>query len=200
LMREVSHAIALETKARGIRQILSPVINIASDVRWGRVEETYGEDPFLTSAMGVAYVSSFEKMDIVTTPKHLIANVGDGGRDSYPIHFNERFMEEIHFPPFKACIEQGGIRSVMTSYNTYDGTACSANDWLLNQKLKKDWKFDGFVISDANATGGSVVLHNTASTYAEASRQAIKQRMNTINYSHPAYWIPPAIEQGSMMP
>lgn len=180
LMRQVSTAIALETKGRGIRQILSPVINSATDVRWGRVEETYGEDPFLTSAMAVAYVSSFEKMDIVTTPKHLIANVGDGGRDSYPIHLNERFMEEIHFPPFKACFAIGGTRSVMTSYNTYDGVACSANDWLLNQKLKKEWKFDGFVISDANATGGSVVLHNTASDYADASRQAISGGLDVI--------------------
>lgn len=187
LMREVSRAIALETKARGIRQILSPVINIASDVRWGRVEETYGEDPFLTSAMGVAYVSSFEKMGIITTPKHLIANVGDGGRDSYPIHFNERFLEEIHFPPFKACISQGGARSVMTSYNTYDGTASSANDWMLNQKLKKEWGFGGFVISDANATGGSVVLHKTARNYSEASKLAISGGLDVIfqtDYEH----------------
>lgn len=90
LMHAVSNAIAHETKARGIRQILSPVINIASDVRWGRTEETYGEDPFLTSAMAVAFVSEFEKKNIITTPKHFIANVGDGGRDSYPIYYNER--------------------------------------------------------------------------------------------------------------
>jgi beta-glucosidase len=92
LMRQVATAIAHETKARGIRQILSPVVNIANDVRWGRVEETYGEDPFLTSAMGVAFVSSFERMNIITSPKHFIANVGDGGRDSYPIHFSERLL------------------------------------------------------------------------------------------------------------
>jgi beta-glucosidase len=187
LMRKVSHAIALETKARGIRQILSPVINIASDVRWGRVEETYGEDPMLTAAMAVAYVSSFEKMNIITTPKHLIANVGDGGRDSYPIHLNERFLEEIHFPPFKACFESGGSRSVMTSYNSYDGIACSANDWILNQKLKREWGFKGFVISDANATGGTVVLHNTAANFPEASRQAITGGLDVIfqtEYEH----------------
>ena len=92
LMQTVANSIANETKARGIRDILSPVINIASDVRWGRTEETYGEDPFLTSAMGVAFVSAFEKKGIITTPKHFIANVGDGGRDSYPISFNERII------------------------------------------------------------------------------------------------------------
>ncbi|MGB9006747.1 MAG: glycoside hydrolase family 3 N-terminal domain-containing protein, partial [Candidatus Aminicenantales bacterium] len=85
LMHRVSKAIALECRGRGIRQILSPVVNIASDVRWGRVEETYGEDPYLAAAMGLAYVSEFERLGVVTTPKHFIANVGDGGRDSYPI-------------------------------------------------------------------------------------------------------------------
>jgi beta-glucosidase len=180
LMREVATAIAAETKARGIRQILSPVINIASDVRWGRVEETYGEDPFLTSAMGVAFVSQFEKAGIITTPKHLIANVGDGGRDSYPIHWNERYMEEIHFPPFIACLKKGGSRSVMTSYNSYDGSPSTANDWLLNKKLKTDWDFKGFVISDASATGGSVVLHNTAPDMKTAAQQAIEAGLDVI--------------------
>ncbi len=187
LMGRVASAIAEETKARGIRQILSPVINIASDVRWGRVEETYGEDPFLTSAMAVAYVRAFEKRNIITTPKHLIANVGDGGRDSYPIHLNERYMEEIHFPPFKACFTLGGTRSVMTSYNSYDGVASTANDWILHKKLKGDWKFQGFVISDANATGGSVVLHNTAASYPEAAQQAISGGLDVIfqtDYNH----------------
>lgn len=187
LMREVATAIAIETKSRGIRQILSPVINIASDVRWGRVEETYGEDPFLTSVMAVAYVSAFEKREVITTPKHLIANVGDGGRDSYPIHLNERLMEEIHFPPFKACFSIGGTRSVMTSYNSYDGTASTANNWILNKKLKGDWNFKGFVISDANATGGSVVLHKTAKDYAESATQAISGGLDVIfqtEYKH----------------
>ena len=96
LMHRVSKAIATESKTRGIRQILSPVVNISSDVRWGRTEETYGEDPYLSSEMGVAFVSEFEKMGVITTPKHYVANVGDGGRDSYPIHWNERLMREIY--------------------------------------------------------------------------------------------------------
>jgi len=89
LMKNVAGAIAKETRTRGIRQVLSPVVNIARDVRWGRVEETYGEDPFLTAQMAVAFVSEFEKIGVITTPKHFVANVGDGGRDSYPIHFND---------------------------------------------------------------------------------------------------------------
>ena len=119
LMSEVAAAIAEETRSRGIRQILSPVVNIARDVRWGRTEETYGEDPYLSSKMGVAFVSEFEKTGVISTPKHFVANVGVGGRDSYPIHYNERLMEEIYFPAFKACFQEGGSRSVMTSYNSY---------------------------------------------------------------------------------
>ena len=193
LMREVADAIAIETKIRGIKQILTPVVNIASDVRWGRTEETYGEDPFLSSEMGVAFVSAFEKRDIITTPKHFIANVGDGGRDSYPIHFNERLLREIYMPPFRACIERGGSRSVMTAYNSLDGIASSANDWLLNKQLKKDWGFKGFVISDAGATGGTVVLHNTAKDYPESAKQAITGGLDVIfqtAYDHYKLFIP----------
>ncbi len=75
--------------------MLSPVVNIATDVRWGRTE-----DPFLSTEVGVAFVSEFERMGIVSTPKHFIANVGDGGRDSYPIEISERRLREIHLPPF----------------------------------------------------------------------------------------------------
>ena len=94
-MEAVAGAIAKESKIRGIRQILSPVINIATDVRWGRTEETYGEDPFLTTKMAVSYIKAFEKLGVICTPKHFVANVGDGGRDSYPIHFNERILEQL---------------------------------------------------------------------------------------------------------
>lgn len=193
LMAQVSTAIATESKARGIRQILSPVINIATDVRWGRVEETYGEDPFLQSEMGVAFVKSFEKNGIITTPKHLIANVGDGGRDSYPIHLNERYLEEIHFPPFKAVFTRGGTRSVMTSYNSLDGSPMSANNWMLDQKLKKEWLFKGFVVSDAGAVGGSLVLHNTSPDYATSGAQTINAGMDVIfqtAYDHYKLFLP----------
>ncbi|MGN6618805.1 MAG: glycoside hydrolase family 3 C-terminal domain-containing protein [Ilyomonas sp.] len=197
LMHRVSRSIANETKARGVRQILSPVINIASDVRWGRVEETYGEDPFLSSAMGVAFVSEFENKGIITTPKHFVANVGDGGRDSYPIYYNERHLEEIHFPPFRDAFEKGGARSVMTSYNSVDGTSSSSNSWLLEKKLKGDWNFKGFAISDANAVGGDVVLLHTAKNYAEAGANAINGGLDVIfqtDYQHSKLFMPPFLD------
>jgi beta-glucosidase len=187
LMKQVAQAIALETKSRGIRQILSPVINIARDVRWGRTEETYGEDPFLTTQMGLAYMGTLEKNEVVATPKHFLANVGAGGRDSYPIHYNERILEEVYFPAFKAVFQQAGARSVMTSYNSLDGRPCTANHWLLNEKLKQDWGFKGFVISDAGATGGANVLHFTAADYTESTQQAIENGLDVIfqtSYQH----------------
>lgn len=187
LVSKVAGAIATETRQRGIRQILSPVVNIASDVRWGRTEETYGEDPLLASAMGVAFVRAFESGGIITTPKHFVANTGDGGRDSYPVHTNERLLEEIYFPPFRACIEKGGSRSLMTAYNSLDGVAASSNRWLLTEKLKIQWGFTGFVISDANAVGGELVLHQTAKDYAESGVHALHGGLDVIfqtEYKH----------------
>lgn len=187
LMDTVAAAIASELRARGIRQNLSPVINIARDVRWGRVEETYGEDPFLTSKMAVSYIKAFETRGVITTPKHFVANVGDGGRDSYPIHFNDRILEEIYYPAFKASVQEGKAWSVMTAYNSVDGTQATANNQLLNEKLKKEWGFEGFVISDAGAVGGANVLHFTAKNYAEATKQAIKGGLDVIfqtSYDH----------------
>ncbi len=194
LMHRSASAIAAEAKIRGIRQVLSPVVNIASDVRWGRTEETYGEDPYLASEMGVAFVSAFEKAGIVTTPKHFLANVGDGGRDSYPIHFNERLLAELYLPPFKAAFKRGGSRSVMTSYNSIDGSPATGNNRLLNIMLKKDWGFRGFVISDASAVGGANVLHYTASGYDDAGKQAIIGGLDVIfqtEYEHHKLFIGP---------
>ncbi|MDQ8141232.1 glycoside hydrolase family 3 N-terminal domain-containing protein [Chryseobacterium sp. CFS15] len=197
LMKEVSTAIAKESKLRGIRQILTPVVNLASDVRWGRTEETYGEDPFLTSVMGVNFVSSFENQNIITTPKHFLANVGEGGRDSYPIHWSKRYLEETHLIPFQKAFTQGKSRSVMTSYNLLDGRPSTANHWLLTEKLKKEWNFKGFVISDASAVGGANVLHFTAKDYDDASAQAINAGLDVIfqtEYQHYKLFIPPFLD------
>lgn len=187
LMYKVADAIAAECKMRGVNDILSPVINLASDVRWGRVEETYGECPFLTSTMGVAFVFPFEQKGIITTPKHLIANVGEGGRDSYPIYWSEWYLRQTHLLPFEACFKIGGTRSVMSCYNSLDGTACSSNSWLLRDILKKEFGFKGFVLSDAGAVGGANVLHFTAKDYAESTAQAINGGMDVIfqtSYDH----------------
>ncbi len=200
LMKDVASAIAMETKTRGIRQILSPVLNIARDVRWGRTEETYGEDPFLTTQMGLAFISEFENLGVLTTPKHFVANVGDGGRDSYPIHFNERLLEEVYFPAFKAVFQEAQAWSVMTAYNSLDGRQCTANDWLLNQKLKDEWGFDGFVISDANAVGLTNLLQMTSKDYPESGKQSIENGLDVIfevTYDYKELYYP-AFERGDV--
>jgi beta-glucosidase len=172
LMSEVAAAIAEETRSRGIRQVLSPVVNIARDVRWGRTEETYGEDPYLSARLAAAFVRAFEERGVITTPKHFVANVGAGGRDSYPVPDGERELREGDFVPFEAAVGEGGARSIMTAYNSWDGRPCSAHPRLLQDILKGEWGFKGFVISDAGSVGGMYSLHLTADSFADAARQA----------------------------
>jgi beta-glucosidase len=188
LMSRVATAIGREARSRGVRQILSPVINIATDVRWGRVEETYGEDPYLSSRMAVAFIGPIERLGVVTTPKHFVANIGDGGRDSYPVDVSRRLLDELHFPPFVASIREGGARSIMTAYNSVDGDPASQSRWLLTDKLKREWGFDGFVISDQAAVGGSTVLHYTEPSTASATVDALNAGLDVIFQSaYPQY-------------
>lgn len=179
LMHDVATAIARETRSRGIRQVLSPVVNIATDVRWGRVEETYGEDPYLASAMTRAYVRALDNAGVITTPKHFVANVGDGGRDSWPIALDERTLEEVHYPPFRAALDAGAL-SVMTAYNSVGGVPATQNPDLLRNTLKRDWGFDGFVISDASATGGATVLHLTEPNTPVAAQHAFEAGLDVV--------------------
>jgi beta-glucosidase len=180
LMTRASRAIASEVRTRGIRQVLSPVVNIADDVRWGRVEETYGEDPYLSSEMARAFVGAFERAGIVATPKHFVANVGEGGRDSYPIDHDERSLMERYLPPFEAAIRQAHARSIMTAYNSVDGLPATQNPRLLNGILKHDWAFGGFVISDAAATGGATVLHMTEPNTPVAAQHAWEAGLDVV--------------------
>ncbi len=174
LMGQIATVIGKETRSRGIRQVLSPVINIARDVRWGRVEETYGEDPLLTSRMGVAFCKNIEAEGVVTTPKHFVANVGDGGRDSHPIEFSETLLREIYLPPFKACFQEGHATSVMAAYNAINEQPCSGNRWLLTDVLRNEWGFKGYVVSDYGSVGGILDLHHTAADLKEAGKQAVE--------------------------
>ena len=188
LVRRVAGAIADETRTRGIRHVLSPVVNIADDVRWGRVEETYGEDPYLSSAMAIAFVETFERAGVVATPKHFVANVGEGGRDSYPIDHSDRLLTERYFPPFAAAIKVGHARSIMTAYNSVDGTPATQNRWLLTDVLRQRWGFAGFVISDAAATGGATVLHMTEPDTPTAAWHAWQSGLDVVfQSSFPQY-------------
>jgi beta-glucosidase len=193
LLQQVAAVIGRQTRSRGIRQVLSPVINVARDVRWGRVEETYGEDPYLTSRMGVAFCKAIEAAGVITTPKHFAANVGDGGRDSNAIHFSERLLREIYFPAFKACFQEGHATSVMAAYNSIDGVPCSANHWLLTEMLRGEWGFEGFVVSDYGSVGGVYTLHHTAATEKETAKQTLEAGLD-VEFPRVSYYGKPLLD------
>ncbi|HKE91076.1 MAG TPA: glycoside hydrolase family 3 C-terminal domain-containing protein, partial [Gemmatimonadales bacterium] len=192
LVARVAAAIAAETATRGIRQVLSPVLNLSRDVRWGRVEETYGEDPLLAATMGRSFVAAFEAAGVAATPKHFVANAGEGGRDSYPIEWDERELEETYFPPFAVAIQDAHAHSIMTAYNSVNGSPATQNHWLLSEVLKRRWAFPGFVISDAAATGGATVLHMTEPDTPTAARDAYDAGLDVVFQSsyeqYRPYW------------
>jgi beta-glucosidase len=179
LLEEVAQAIGKETRVRGIRQLLSPTINIARDPRCGRTEETYGEDPLLTAEMAVAFIRGVQSQGVITTPKHYAANfVGDGGRDSNAIHFSERIMREIYFPAFEAAVRRGGALSIMAAYNSYDGLPCSCNPWLLTEVLRDEWGFQGFVVSDYGSVIHILEKHQVAADKKETAKRAVEAGMD----------------------
>ncbi|MGH7941485.1 MAG: glycoside hydrolase family 3 N-terminal domain-containing protein [Limisphaerales bacterium] len=147
---------AAETRARGAHQALTPVVDVARDARWGRVEETYGEDPYLVSQMGIAAVRGFQgdgrfknKDRLIATLKHFAAHgQPESGMNCAPANVSERLLRETFLFPFKQAIEKAGALSVMASYNEIDGVPSHASQWLLREVLRKEWKFTGFVVSD----------------------------------------------------
>lgn len=175
----VAAAIAEESRARGVRHVLAPVINVIRDARWGRVEETYGEDPLLTSRMGVAYVKAFETRGVATNPKHYVVNAGDGGHDSFAIDISERALREVYLPPFEAVVKEGGASTLMSAYNSLNGRAMSANRWLLTDILRGEWGFKGWVASDYGATEGIWYTHHQASNAKECAAAAINAGLDS---------------------
>ena len=151
LYYRMGQVVAEELRAVGVRQVYAPVINITRDQRWGRGQESYGEDVLLNSRMGVAYVKALEEGGVVATPKHFVDNYAEGGHDSFASITSWRELREVYLEPFRACFQEGGARSVMASYNTVDGIPASCNPVLLQDILKKEWGFPGYVVSDYGA-------------------------------------------------
>ena len=147
---------AEEARVRGTHQALTPVVDVARDPRWGRVEETFGEDPFLVTQLGMAAVRGFQgdatfkgKNRVIATLKHFAAHgQPESGMNCAPANVSERVLRESFLQPFKDCIQKAGAISVMASYNEIDGVPSHANRWLLRDVLRQEWGFDGFVVSD----------------------------------------------------
>jgi beta-glucosidase len=147
---------AEEARVRGTHQALTPVVDVAREPRWGRVEETFGEDPYLVSCMAVAAVRGFQgdasfknKNRIIATLKHFAAHgQPESGTNCAPVNVSERVLREVFLPPFRKAVQEAGAVSVMASYNEIDGVPSHANKWLLKDILRKEWGFKGYVVSD----------------------------------------------------
>jgi len=180
LMERIVHIIGREARARGLNQCFSPTLNIARDARCGRVEETYGEDPYLVSRMGVAFIRTLQFHGVVATPKHLVANfVGDGGRDSHPVHFSERILREIYFPAFRAAVEEAGTLSLMISHTALDGIPCSNNRWLMDEIVRREWGFQGFIVPDNTDVQKNFAVHSQAESYEQSVQWCIEAGLDT---------------------
>ena len=179
LIQAMASTIAMETYAVGGKNGYGPVLDLARDPRWSRTEETYGEDPYLIGQMGSAMIRGFqgekigERDKIIGTLKHFVAYAApDGGHNGESVSFGERSLKQYFLPPFERAVKSGA-GSVMTAYNSIDGIPCSANSWLLNDILRKDWGFKGFVVSDLLSISGLNGGHATAATAEEAASQSI---------------------------
>jgi beta-glucosidase len=156
LVERIFEATAAEARVRGTHQALTPVVDVAREPRWGRVEETYGEDPYLVAMLGVAAVRGFQgdaefkdKRHVIATLKHFAAHgQPESGNNCAPVNVSERVLRETFLSTFKQAILQGGAISVMASYNEIDGVPSHASKWLLRDVLRKEWGFKGFVVSD----------------------------------------------------
>lgn len=182
LVREIFSVAALEGRTRGAHQVLSPVLDLARDPRWGRMEETYGEDPYLTSRLGVAAVQGFQgtgltvdKRHVVATLKHFAAHgQPESGTNVGPGNFSERLLREVFFYPFEIAVKEARVMSVMPSYNEIDGVPSHANKWLLQNILREEWGFDGLVVSDYFGINELMTRHNVAANQAGAAKRALE--------------------------
>jgi len=179
LIQQMAQTIAKEARATGSHVGYGPILDLARDPRWSRLEETYGEDQVLNGKMGAAMVKGFQGDDlksginIISTLKHFTAyGTPEGGHNGGSVTIGQRELEQAYLLPFRQAVKAGAL-SVMTAYNSIDGVPCSANPWLLKEVLRNDWGFKGFVVSDLGSISGLVGSHHVAATPAEAAAQSI---------------------------
>jgi beta-xylosidase len=191
LVHDLYAMTAYEARARGVHQALTPVVDVARDPRWGRVEETFGEDPYLVSRMGVAAVKGFQgdatfndKRHVIATLKHFAAHgQPESGTNCAPVNVSERLLREVFLCTFEAAIREAGAMSVMASYNEIDGVPSHANHWLLRDVLRGEWGFTGTVVSDYYAIRElherpELYGHHLAASGKEAAALAIRAGVN----------------------
>jgi len=179
LVEKVTSIIRRQMKEAGVHQGLSPVLDVCYDPRWGRTEETFGEDPYLVASIGVSYVKGLQGKDlkegIIATGKHFSAHgFSEGGRNQAPVHTGERELRDVFLFPFEACVKVAGLFSIMNAYHDIDGIPCACSKKLLTEILRKQWNFKGIVVSDYSAIEMLKTVHFVAKDEKEAAILALK--------------------------
>ena len=174
LLEQMGEVMGREIRLQGAQIGYGPVLDIARDPRWSRVEETMGEDPYLSGTLGAAIVKGMQK-NVCATLKHLAAyGIPQGGHNAATAEVGQNKLMSDYLPSFEKAICEGGAKTVMTSYNTIDGVPCSANQWLLQEILRNSWNFKGVVFSDLNAVNAIYATQHVAADPAEAAAMALK--------------------------
>ena len=186
LVQDVFTATAAEVRARGAHHCLAPVLDLARDPRWGRTEETYGEDPYLVSHIGLAAIHGLQGTNltgfgpadathVMATAKHFaVHGQPEGGVNVSPGNYSERVIREYFLKPFEVAVQQGHVATVMASYNEIDGIPSHSNKHLLDDILRREWGFDGAVVSDYFGITDLMNLHHVVATAPEAGKMALE--------------------------
>ncbi|MFC9288308.1 glycoside hydrolase family 3 N-terminal domain-containing protein [Streptomyces sp. NPDC057052] len=175
LVEEMARHIGRDLRAVGVHQGLAPVLDVVRDPRWGRVEETIGEDPYLVGTVGAAYVRGLESAGVVATLKHFAGYASSAGaRNLAPVRAGTREFADVTLPPFEMALREGGARSVMAAYTERDGVPASADPELLTRLLREEWGFTGTVVADYFGIGFLQTLHRVAGTPVQAARLALE--------------------------
>ena len=174
LLEQMGEVMGREIRLQGAHIGYGPVLDIARDPRWSRVEETFGEDPYLSGVLGTAVVKGMQN-HVVATLKHLAAyGIPQGGHNAASAEVGPNRLMNDYLPAFEKAVTEGCAGSVMTAYNTIDGVPCSANTWLLQEILRDQWEFKGVVFADLNAVNALYATHHVAADPAEAAAMALK--------------------------
>lgn len=179
LLQEMADTIRQQMRAVGAHHSLAPVLDIVRDPRWGRVEETFGEDPFLVSAMGTAYIKGLQSDDwtqgILATAKHFVGyGLPEGGLNWAPSHIPERLLREVYLTPFYAAIKEADVASVMNGYQEIDGIPCGSSTWLLRDILRGEMGFNRTVVADYFTINMFVEYHHLTDNKTDAARYGIE--------------------------
>jgi beta-glucosidase len=178
LIRRIGAAIGTDMALAGVHQGLAPVVDVIRDYRWGRCEETYGEDPYLVGEMGEAYVLGLQSAGVYATLKHFAGySASAGGRNHGPVHIGHRELADVILPPFERLVA-AGVGSVMNSYAGIDGEAPAASRWLLTTVLREQWGFEGTVVSDYWAIPFLVTAHKVAASLSAAGAAALRSGLD----------------------